>query len=98
MDNLGLRLKEIRKRSGASQEEFAQKLGITKQAVSNIENSKSAPSISILSKLAIDFNINLNYLIAGKGRAYCTDDESCNSIKDMILNEVEVMLRERGIF
>ena len=35
MKNLGLRLKKIRKQVGCSQDEFAQKLGITKQAISN---------------------------------------------------------------
>ncbi len=97
MKNLGLRLKKIRKQIGCSQDEFAAKLGVTKQAISNIENSKSAPSVNILSKLALDYNINLNYLIIGKGSVYSLDENSTNSIKKSILKEVENMLKEKGI-
>ncbi|MBQ2984036.1 MAG: helix-turn-helix transcriptional regulator [Candidatus Gastranaerophilales bacterium] len=97
MKNLGLRLKKIRKQVGCSQDEFAQKLGITKQAISNIENSKSAPSVNVLSKLALDYNVNLNYLIIGKGSIYSLDDSSTTSIKKSILKEVEHMLKEKGI-
>lgn len=97
MKNLGLRLKKIRKQVGCSQDEFAQKLGITKQAISNIENSKSTPSVNVLSKLALDYNVNLNYLIIGKGSVYSLDDNSAISIKKSILKEVEHMLKEKGI-
>ena len=98
MKNLGIRFKKIRKHFNFSQEEFATKLGITKQAISNIENSKSAPSIHVLSKLALDFSVSLNYLVTGKGEVYFSDEYSSISIKKSILNEVESMLRERGIF
>ena len=97
MNKMGSRIKLLRQQLNMSQDELAKSLGVTKQAISNIENSKSAPSVNVLSKLALDYNVNLNYLIIGKGSVYSLDDSSTTSIKKSILKEVEHMLKEKGI-
>jgi len=97
MNYIGLRFKEIRKLLAKSQEALANDLSVTKQAISNIENSKSSPSISILCKLQVDFNVNLNYLIAGFGNVFVDDVDNNSSLKKTILEEVENMLNSRGV-
>ena len=80
-----------------SQDELAKILGITKQAVSNIENSKSMPSIASMSKLAKDYNINLNYLIADIGDVYSMRDKNYKTLRNTLLDEVDQFLKARGI-
>ena len=95
----GLRIKKVRQLLNLSQQELADKLSITKQAISNIETGKSSAGLNLLSKLLIDYNVNLNYVIGGVGDIFLADGNSefNNSVKNSILKEVEKMLDERGI-
>ncbi len=97
MDKIGQRMKMVRKILNKSQMTLAKELSISKQAVSNIENSKSMPSIPILSKLLIDFNVNINYLLSGEGEMFVHSELKEISLKDTILQEVEKYLDNRGI-
>ncbi len=96
MNKMGSRIKLLRQQLNMSQDELAKSLGVTKQAISNMENSKSSPSISVLHKLNIKFDINLNYLISGVGNFYVTK-ETENNLKETILNDFKIYLRARGI-
>lgn len=96
MKNLGSRIKLLRKHLGKSQEEFANVLGLTKQAISNMENSKSAPSPAVLYKLHTEFDVNLNYIITGLGDLY-SSSKGANALKETLLKEFEAMLSARGI-
>ena len=60
---LGKRIIENRKRLGMTQDQLAEKLGITAQAVSKWENDLSCPDISILPKLADIFGITTDELL-----------------------------------
>ncbi len=57
---------KYRKISGLSQEEFANKLGVTFQAVSKWETAKSAPDIAFLPIMADIFSCHIDELF---GRA-----------------------------
>ena len=95
--SIGLRIKKIRQLLGKSQQELADEINITKQAISNMETDKSAPSINLLSKLLLDYGVNLNFVIGGSGCVFLSDETPKTSLKDTILKEVEQMLVERGI-
>ena len=97
MEHIGIRIKSVRKLLNKSQDELARELNITKQAISNIENSKSAPGINLLSKLLIDYDVNLNYIISGIGDVFITKEKTYNSLKNSLLKEVEFFLETRGI-
>ena len=49
--SMGSRILEARTRKGLTQEALAEKIGVTKGAVANYENSVSFPKIDILFKL-----------------------------------------------
>lgn len=66
MEEIGSIIKDIRKKNNLTQNEFASILGVTYQAVSKWENEKSIPDIIILREISDKFNVDLNYLIAGK--------------------------------
>ena len=97
MEKIGFRFKTIRKILNKSQEQLASDLNVSKQAISNIENSKSLPSIALLSKLLIDYNVNINFLLSGSGDTFINSNNSETSIKDSIIQEVEKYLETRGI-
>ncbi len=57
---LGLRIKEIRKEKGYTQEKLAEAIGIETGSLSAIESGRHFPSLLTLEKIAICFNIELN--------------------------------------
>ncbi len=58
----GDRLKEIRELAGYTRIELADKLGITKSAISNYENGVSSPKEDVLLKLFDALNVEPNFL------------------------------------
>ena len=57
------RIKELRVSMGLNQVEFAKKLNVTKQSVSNWENGNIQPSIDMLIKIATVFSVSADYLL-----------------------------------
>ncbi len=62
-ETLGKRISANRKRLGLTQDQLAEKLGVTAQAVSKWENDQSCPDISILPKLSVIFDISIDELL-----------------------------------
>ncbi len=60
---LGERLKQLRKNSGLTQEQFAKKLGATRGALSNWEIDNSTPDNEMLKKIADFFKVTTDYLL-----------------------------------
>lgn len=65
-EKVGEFIKNIRKKEGLTQEKFAQKYGVTYQAVSKWENGKNIPDIAILKEICNDYHQDLNDLLEGK--------------------------------
>lgn len=61
-----INLKRLRKINNISQEQLANDLGYSKQAVSNWEQSKNLPSVEVMKKLSNYFNVTIDELIADK--------------------------------
>ena len=62
-NTLNTNIKILRTGMGLNQVEFAQKLNITKQCVSNWENDNVQPSIEMLLKLADFFKVSTDFLL-----------------------------------
>ena len=60
---LGKRIMAARKKLGLTQDQLAERLGVTAQAVSKWENDQSCPDITMLPKLAELFNISTDELL-----------------------------------
>lgn len=63
--NFGEQIKDIRKQHNMTQEEFSQKLNVSRQAISNWENNRNLPDIEMLILVAEVFNVSLDQLILG---------------------------------
>ena len=61
--DFGIRLKELRKQAGLTQQQLATQLGITKSVVSFYELQARSPSPEVLAKLAQIFHVRTDYLL-----------------------------------
>lgn len=60
--DLGIKIKQLRQRSGLTQDQLSSKLGVTAQAVSKWENSVTMPDITLLPQIAIEFGVSIDDL------------------------------------
>ncbi len=65
-DKIGNFIKSIRLDNNLTQKEFADKFGVTYQAVSKWENGKNIPDISILKQICDEYNIDINEILNGE--------------------------------
>ena len=66
MSDIGKNIKKLRTQKDITQEQLAERLHVTRQAVSNWENGKTQPDVETLSMLAECFEISVEELIYGK--------------------------------
>ena len=62
--NLGNNLFNARKKSGLSQEDVAEKLGVSRQTVSKWETDETLPDIRQAKRMALLYNLSLDELIS----------------------------------
>lgn len=60
---LGSNIQKIRKEARMSQEDFAEMFHVSRQTISNWENSKSYPDLETIIKMSDSFNISLDILL-----------------------------------
>ena len=63
---LGERVKERRRVLQITQEQLSKALGVTPQHVSLMEQEKSAPSLTLLPRLAKELGVSVDYLGSGE--------------------------------
>lgn len=61
--DFGSRLKDLRKQSGLTQQQIADRIGVTKSVVSFYELKERAPSPEVLIKLSYIFHVSTDYLL-----------------------------------
>lgn len=64
-DNIAYQIKKIRTDNKLTQLQLAEKLGVTFQSVSKWENGKNIPDVTLLNKIANEFDIDINVLLNG---------------------------------
>lgn len=65
-EKIGKFIAEKRKAKNLTQEEFAEKLGISSKSVSRWENGKCMPDLSLLIPISKELDISVNELISGE--------------------------------
>lgn len=77
--DFGEQIKNIRKKENLTQEQFAMKLNVSRQAVSNWENNKNLPDIGMLILMSNIFQISLDQLIKG--------DDNMNNMTEKVIKD-----------
>ena len=78
----GARLRQIRKDLGETQDEFAARIGTSKQVLSRYENGQRIPKISLLERYARSLGVSVDYLMGNTEeqeaayKAFCVQDEN----------------------
>ena len=86
---IGNQIKQFRIRRGATQEELAERLGVTAQAVSKWERGAATPDIALLPEISAYFGVTIDELFA------LSDETRMERIQNMLwdvrfLNQVDV--------
>ena len=63
MFDFGLRIKELREQHKMSQEQLGRRIDRSKSVISSYENNIKIPPLDILTKIAVIFNVSLDYLV-----------------------------------
>lgn len=66
----GERIKEIRKTLDLTLDKFGEKLGVTKQTVSRIENGVNNVTDQMARSVCREYNVNYDYLMYGEGEMF----------------------------
>ena len=61
--DFGSRLKELRKQNGLTQQQLADRIGVTKSVISFYELRERSPSPEVLAKLAYVFHVSTDWLL-----------------------------------
>ena len=61
--DFGARLKDLRKQNGMTQQQLADRIGVTKSVISFYELKERTPSPDVLIKLSYIFHVSADYLL-----------------------------------
>lgn len=64
------RIKKLRRELDLTQQEFADKIGISRGNIGAYEVGKNAPSDAVISLICTKFNVNENWLRKGTGKMF----------------------------
>ena len=104
----GERVKEIRKSLSLTLEEFGEKVGVQRSAVSKIERGDRGLTDQMIKSICREFNVNYDYLMYGEGEMFSNLpqtvlDELCRQYdmddfdKQLIALYLEMAEDERGL-
>jgi len=95
MESQGQRIKKIRQELKLSQDDFGKIFNISKQFVSLLEQDKTFLNNDKLVKLLLDYNVNVNYVLAGIGSMFIMREPE--DAKREVLDEIDKILVRYGI-
>lgn len=64
-------LAKLRKERGWSQDELAEKIFVTRQAISRWETGETLPNVESLKQLSILYDVSINTLLGSPRKLYC---------------------------
>ncbi len=88
MDTIGKRIAEYRKKKNLKQDELAEMLCVSPQAVSKWENDLSCPDISLLPELSRILDVSIDEIVMGKKHKPIVEvlhEDKCEEIDKRIL-------------
>lgn len=87
----GERIKEIRSSLGLTLEKFGEKVGVTKQTISRIENGINNLTEQMAKSICREFNVDYIWLTTGEGNMFVdTDDNFIEKIDRIMASEDDV--------
>ncbi len=91
--NIGEKIRKVRLEQDLTQQELADKVGISRSNIANYEMNANMPSVDILKKIASVLEISADYLLEDD----LTNDEETDEVKDNTEEPVTEYLIESDI-
>ena len=88
------RIKEIRRSSGLSQTDFAERLGTTRGVITNLEGEKTSPNEPFIKLICREFNVNEDWLRTGEGEML---EQTRASVLDRLSTEYDLSREQRSV-
>ena len=94
-----IRLKQIRKALGLTQQKFANSLGVKQNTIAQYEMGRTTPSDAIINSICREFNVNEDWLRNGTGEMFVelTRDEQIADFVGRILSTEKDSFKKRFI-
>ena len=80
---VGQFLKQLRKEKGITQEEFAEKIGVSGRTVSRWETGSNMPDISLLVEIADFYDVDVREIIEGVKKSEMMNEEIRDTAEKM---------------
>ena len=95
----GENLKRLRHELRMTAQQFADNMGVSPVSINNYENSRRKPNYEFLELLVQVYDVNLNWLIAGKGNMFISQNKTdLNQIdEDKLKAYFDKWLAEKGL-
>ena len=81
-EKIGKYIATCRKKNKLTQEQLAEKLGVTSKSISRWENGKTMPDVSLFHQLCKELNITINDLLSGETTSKDNFDLSADRLVD----------------
>lgn len=82
---MNTRIQQIRKTAKMTQDEFADKIGLSKNFVWMIEKGERTPSERTIKDICREFKVNYDWLVNGTGDMFQSDDSDAQAIVDSVM-------------
>lgn len=91
------RIKELRKTLGLTQQEFADRLGISRGNIATYETRDGSPGTSVIALICREFNVNEKWLRTGEGETFApkTEEEALASAVARLITGESVEFKRR---
>lgn len=84
----GERVREIRKSLGLTLEKFGEKLGVKKNAISQIETGRNSLTDQMTKAICREFGVDYTFLTTGEGEMFVdSDDDFIEKINRIMIGE-----------
>lgn len=97
MQDFGKRVKELRQRAGLTQQQLAERILVSKAAISNYELYERNPSPEILIKLARVFHVSTDYLLGIEEKTQVLDVSDLTNEDVEVLEQTAALLRKKNL-
>lgn len=97
MQNFGKRIKELRLKAGLTQQQLAERIWVSKAAISNYELYERNPSPEILIKLAKVFHVSTDYLLGIETESQVLDVSGLTDEDIQLLENTTALLRKKNM-
>ena len=87
------RIKDLREDNDLTKQELADKLDISERTLTRYETGESEPTISVLIKMSLIFNVSLDYICCIKDETFITEASTKEELVKISENLISIIKR-----